>query len=132
MAIVGKSLKKGLVQSVAGTAVHIYQVPVNKKALIKHFHFYVDASTMLAGEDAWIVITDSSDTELVKLWWTTDANAIPIAASDTDFIFLTTKDTDSHENIILESEQKIRLHNASGTAKDFDIRVDISGAEEDA
>jgi len=135
MAIVTKSLFKGEIQldGEAGLAevIDIYQVPANKRALIKHFHFYITLNTMGAGDDAWIVITDSADNELVRIWWTTDANALGVAADDTGFIFLTTEDTDSHQNIVLESQQKIRFAHVGDTGEDMDIRVDISGAEED-
>lgn len=131
MAITGESLVKAEFTSPNGALTQIYQVPASKKALIKNLMFYHTATTSVTGgTDGWLVITDSSDVELIRIWWTTDLAAESIAASSADFIQVVGGASADLSNIYLENQQKLQFaeDDPSSTWK---IRVEMSGAEED-
>ena len=137
MAITLKNLFKGEItmDSVSG-GVHtedVYQVPVNKRALIKNLTFYhTDISAVAVGADGFFVITDSSDVELFRIWWVADLNTETVATSSADYIHIVGENnTLGLENLVLEDQQKIRMETTLQAGGDWDVRFTIDGALED-
>lgn len=140
MAITFKSLAKGEFQlDQANDPLQIYQVPAAKRALIKNFTFYVTKLSGIAvGVDAYIYVADSGGTELFRLWWDDDASTLTVATSFLDHFQVVgsanlgrTAFNATLGNIVLESQQQIMIDCDDADAYELDIRVDISGAEED-
>jgi len=127
MAIMGEQLFCGSVTAgIGGTVADICQVPVGKRWMVKKLIFHYDSITDAGNvTDVILLITDSSNTELKKIFWK-DTGFIA-ASSDTGF-----KTVDLAKNIVLKDQQKLRLHVVgSGISYSVTIHAAIGGAEEE-